>query len=110
MALLTTKQMQERLSQVVYKDWKISIYDGAFEGLKLEIDAVVEDSTNPGNQTRLHIISPFIPCFTVEQFDYTIAKRLIIAETHEVLEMFKDKKTGKPIFDPHRENANRDML
>lgn len=110
MPLLTLQEMQDRLDELEYKDWRLSIYDGAFEGYKLEVKATVDDSTNPGNPINLHVVSPITGFFSLEQFDYHIAKRLCIIETHECLENLKEKFTGRPLFNPHRPMGDQDRL
>lgn len=106
---LTIQQMQDRIKQLKYKDCKFEIYEGAFEGPHLKIVTIEDDSTKPGEKVELQIHSWIPPYETIQGFDMFVLKRLIRIATHEAMEFFQDE-TGKPVVDPHRSLADRDLI
>lgn len=107
--MLTLHQLQARLSQLTYRPGYImKLYQGDTEGIMWELNAVVEDSVNKGQSVPLHIISPVPPCRDVQTFDDFLFWRLRRVEIHECAEWLQCD--GKPLYDPHRKDADRDKL
>lgn len=114
-APLNADAVNEVLSRRAYKPgWTFRAYTGDTTRLvHVEIEAIVEDSYNPGQQTLLHVVS-IVPPFSLSsefEFDRWLAWRLQACELHEAQEWYR--KPGKtrpmvPVFDPHRDGADRD--
>lgn len=100
--------MQERLAQMSYRGWQLRIYEGVFEGTILEIKAQMEDNFNPDQPFLFDCRTPIGPFLSIEQFDLALMKRLNRIAIHESMEALQIE--GKPIFDPHRPDADRDEL
>jgi hypothetical protein len=107
---LSVAEMQNRVSELEFREWAFEIYEGAFEGPHLKILALEEDSTRPGAKVKLEIHIPVAPYETISGFDMWLLKRLIRITTHETMEFFKDKATGLPVIDPHRDGADKDLI
>lgn len=108
--------VQEILSRRAYRPgWTMRAYVGDTTGLiHVEIEAMVEDSYNPGQQTRLHVVSTVPPYMLTNELDFDrwLAHRLIMAEVHESQEWYR--KPGRnfpmvPVFNPHADGADRDQ-
>lgn len=109
MPILTLQQMQERLAQMTYRPgWKMRIYEGHTEGPMFELKANVDDSVVKGNMAPLEIYSPIPPQVSYESFYLWVFWRLRRIEVHECGEFLQ--LDGSPIFFPHRELADRDLL
>lgn len=106
--LLTLQQMQERLAQMSYRGWQLRLYEGVFEGTILQIQAQMEDNFNPGRPFLFDCRTPVGPFSNLAQFDLAIMKRLNRIAIHESMEALQID--GKPLFDPHRPDADRDEL
>lgn len=113
--VLDVAAVQEILTRRAYRPgWTMAAYVGETTGLiHVEIDAMVEDSYNPGNQTRLHVVSPVPPYMLTSELDFDrwLAHRLIMVEVHESQEWYR--KPGRdfphvPVFNPHANGADRD--
>lgn len=105
----TIQQIEDELKKITYRDgWKFSVYEGAFEGQHMTIEATVPDSVELGKTVDLRIETPIPPLKTIEDFHLWLIKRLIRIESHEAREWFK--VNGIPIFYPHMKDAERDML
>jgi hypothetical protein len=108
--MLTLADVQARLAELTYRPgWDITAYQGAFEGPRLRISALVPDSYNPGSTVPLDIRVPLpVQAWdTVGQFDRWLLWRLQAVEVHECMEWLHGPD-GRPLFDPHREHADRD--
>jgi hypothetical protein len=114
-AAVAADAVNEILSRRAYRPgWTFHAYPGDTTRLvHVEIDALVEDSYNPGQMTRLHVVSIVPPfCLTSElEFDKWLAWRLQALEIHESQEWLR--KPGRdfpwvPVFNPHRDGADRD--
>lgn len=107
--ILTLKQMQERLAQMTYREgWKMEIYQGHTEGAHFHLHAKVEDSVNKGETVDLDIHSVIPAQVSFQSFDLWISERLRRIEIHESMEWLQ--VDGKAVFDPHRENADHDII
>lgn len=105
--MLTTGELQDHLSGFSYKPgWAFKIYDGAFEGQHIQITTVVPDTYGNGDLT-LDVHSNLPPIPSLDYFKVWLQWRLAIIEVHESREFFKFG--GEVVFDPHAENANRDL-
>lgn len=105
---LSVETLDEHLDNITYKPgWEFEVYQGAFEGPHIRITTVCDDSYHPGEKVTLDVHSQLPPMFDLEYFEQWLLWRLMIIETHEAREFLR--KDGKPIFDPHKENANRDL-
>lgn len=113
---LDADAVNEILSRRAYRPgWTFNAYVGdTTRWVHVEINAMVEDSYNPGQQTRLHIVS-VVPPFILREgelaFDKWLANRLQVVEVHESAEWYR--KPGRdfpwvPVFNPHRDGADRD--
>lgn len=101
-----TLQRHIRLRQ--YKPgWTLTVYEGEFEGQHLRIRADVENSYHPGETVPLDIHTPIPPMPSLTYFDRWLLARLIRIETHEAMEWYRDAD-GRPIYNPHRDGADRD--
>jgi hypothetical protein len=109
--MLTIQVMQDRLAQMTYRPgWEMRIYEGYSMGARFELKAMVEDSVNKGRKVPLHILSP-VPTnarLSIQSFDVWLHWRLKEVEVHESMEWLQ--VGGKPLFDPHKKDADQDML
>lgn len=114
-AALDAAAVNEILSRRAYRPgWTFRAYTGdTTRMVHVEIEAMVEDSYNPGQQTRLHVVSIVPPfCLSSElDFDKWLSHRLQMIEVHESQEWLR--KPGRdfpwvPVFNPHRDGADRD--
>lgn len=110
--MITLSDIQKRLSQLQYfPGWKLSAYEGNFEGNKLLIEADVEDYTGKEEKIHLHIVRPIDNLFeNTSQFDFWLVKTLNRIAVHESMEALRTISNGKPVIDPHREGADRDLI
>lgn len=114
--VLDLAAVRDILSRRRYRPgWALRAYVGDTTRLvHVEIEATVEDSYNPGNQTRLHVVS-IVPPFVLHggefEFDKWLANRLLMIEVHESQEWYR--RPGRdlpwvPVFNPHLDGADRD--
>lgn len=109
MKFLSIQEIEEELKKITYREgWKFIVYDGAWEGQHMRIEATVPDSVNLGKDVDLKIEIPIPPCPNVEYFHYWLIYRIIRIESHEAREFFK--VDGVPVFYPHMEGADQDIL
>lgn len=107
--MLTIQQIEDELKKITYRNgWKFFAYHGAWEGQHLRIEATVPDSVELGKNVELKIETPIPPCPDVDYFYHWLIYRLIRIETHEAREWFK--VNGIPVFYPHMDGADRDIL
>lgn len=105
--MLTTEEIQAELARITYKPgWKISCYDGTWEGQHVVIQVVLPDAANPEKEVTLDIHSMLPPLRDVAGLHFWLAWRLKRIEIHEMREFLR--RDGKPIFDPHAELAEHD--
>lgn len=107
--MLTIQQIEDELKKITYREgWKFFVYQGAWEGQHLRIEATVPDSVELGQDVFLNIETPIPPCPDAQYFHHWLIYRLIRIETHEAREWFK--VNGVPVFYPHMDGADRDIL
>lgn len=107
--MLTIQQIEDELKKITYRNgWKFFVYQGAWEGQHMRIEATVPDSVELGQDVSLKIETPIPPYNTIEDFHLWLMYRLIRIETHEAREWFK--VDGIPVFYPHMDGADRDIL
>jgi hypothetical protein len=107
--LLTLNQLQARLSQLTYRPgWNMRIYEGATEGLIFELTATIPDNFEKDKDFKFEVRSPLPPMVSIQSFDLWISWRLRRIEIHESLENLKCN--GEPLINPHRPNADTDIL
>lgn len=107
--MLTIAEIQDLLSHVTYKPgWAISIREGWWEGVHLTIQAKVANGYSPDTTVDLdvHTKVPPVAMRDWDHFTEFLQWRLIRLEVHECMEFLHFD--GRPIFDPHRPNADRD--
>lgn len=106
---LTTAEIQKHVARITYKPgWTFEVYDGHWEGQHLVIRTEVADTYNPGITTILDVHTKIPPLEDEDQLEKFLAWRLGRLEMHEMREFLK--RDGKIIFDPHAENADRDLV
>lgn len=100
--MLTSKQINEHLSHISYKDgWKFEVHESEWEGPFIRILVDVPDTYNEGETTTLGINTFIPPTKDTEEFERWLLARVIRIESHEAREFFK--RDGEVIFDPHAE-------
>lgn len=91
-------EMQEAISQITYKDWRIRLYlDG--DRPYLQVSFLEEDMTTKvieEQKGRKWFLSPHM---TKSEVVSTALKAVLTAEEHETREKFRFQ--GKAIFGPH---------
>lgn len=106
--MIDVELLRIHLKRLTYRPgWELFIAQGEYEGPQLVIRAEVEDSYNPGQRVPLDIHTPLPPFATLRQFDRWLLWRLSRVAVHEEMEWLHGPD-GKPLFDPHRPNADRD--
>lgn len=106
---LTIREMQDEMAKITYrKGWTFYVTQGAFEGAHLEIFAWLDDSVNLGKKMLFNPQIPIPPYRDIEDFRLWLIYRLIRIESHEAREFFK--VDGVPIFYPHMDGADKDVL
>lgn len=105
--MLSTPEILTILERVTYKPgWKITAYDGRYEGQHLVITTVVDDATNPGTKTTLDVHSMLPPQADEQAFMSWLAWRLGRIECHEMREFLRVDESCWS--DPHAEYADQD--
>lgn len=106
--MLAITEIQEHLSHITSRPgWTITAYQGNFEGIHIRIIATdIEDSYHPGQYVDLGITSHLPPMLNTQQLDLWLEWRLGRIDNHETREWLK--YDGKPIFDPHAPEADKD--
>ena len=106
--MLSTRELQGIVERITYKPgWTIKVYDGRWEGQHLVITTVVPDAYHLEQTTTVDVHSSLPPMQNESQFCEWLAWRLGRIESHEMREFFR--VDGKPIYDPHAPNADRDL-
>jgi hypothetical protein len=106
--LLTLEEMQSSLAMMTYRPgWKMEMYQGFAEGPHFKLSATLEDSVNKGQMIDVEIHSVIPPQISIESFELWVSHRLQRIEIHESMEWLQID--GKPIIDPHRDAADRDI-
>jgi hypothetical protein len=108
---LTIPEMQAHLEKRKFRPgWTVEVYQGLWEGPHAVFRAEVPDAYDPSSEpVVLDIRSAIPPMLTTEQFDYWLQWRMNIIDSHEGREFFINIDTGRPVFDPHAEFAERDL-
>lgn len=111
---LTVEEVRGILAARSYRPgWTFTAYAGeTTRAVIIEIRATVEDSYQPGRGAPLEIYSP-MPDYVDDElaFDKWFAWRLQRLEVHESQEWYR--RPGRdfpwvPVFNPHRDGADRD--
>lgn len=106
--MLTTADLQAVAARVTYRPgWRLTVYDGRYEGQHLQICAEVPNAYAPGDTVTLDVHTPIPPQNTVNGFLYWLLWRLLRVESHECREWLR--VDGHPVDDPHAPNADRDL-
>lgn len=106
--MLNTDEIAEHLLKRTYMDgWRLTVYEGEWEGPHLVITARLPDAYNPGEWTLVDIHSMLPPIPNTDYLDRWVVWRLCRVATHEVREFYRGLD-GKAIFDPHAPGADRD--
>lgn len=113
--MLQLNDVEDLLDERAYRPgWVFRVYEGhTTRQLMMAFQATMPDSYNPGKNVPLDIRSP-VPRFALEDvlsFDKWFAWRLQQIEIHESQEWYR--KPGQehewvPVFNPHRDGADRD--
>jgi hypothetical protein len=99
---LTFEELRTELAKYCYRDgWEITIFQDPWESSCLYVVADVPDAYNPGKTVELRIRSIIPPIPSREYFAVWLCWRLSMIESHEARELFRDRSTGRPVFDPH---------
>lgn len=105
--MLSTEQIRAHLATLTYlPGWKFDVYEGRWEGPHLVIRTIVEDSYHPGEKQHLDVHTPLPPIPDTNYLEVFLQWRLNRIATHEAREFLR--KDGRPIFDPHAPDADRD--
>jgi hypothetical protein len=91
-----------------YDGWEFSLYMGDTEGIHMLIKATLDDNRNPGQKFSFEVYSPVPPQVSLRSFELLVMSRLNRIAVHESMERLQID--GKPIVDPHRPNADRDLI
>lgn len=102
-------QVRDRLAELTYRpNWTFELHQGAYEGPRLRISATVLNSYDPyGDPVPLDIWVPLPPFLNTGALDGWLLWRLQQVEIHEAMEWLHGPD-GRPLFDPHRPQADRD--
>lgn len=115
--MMTLEDVQAHLKERAYRPgWAMTAYLGdTTQQIYVQIEAMVEDSYNPGGLVPLDIRSP-IPRFALTDalaLDKWLAWRLGQIEIHESAEWFRRPRVNgdgwTAVFNPHRDGADRDQ-
>jgi hypothetical protein len=102
--VLTLVELRTHLARLTYRPgWALRIVDGTWEGPELHIAATVADSYHPDADVELDIRTFLPPQVDTEAFERWLGWRLGRIESHEMREWLK--RDGRPIFDPHAQEA-----
>lgn len=85
--------------------WTMEVYDTPVQGPCLALSASIEDFYHPGTMLDLRIKTLLPPFRNQEEFLLFLRWRLAQVAEHESDEALRSKLTGKPVFDPHAEEA-----
>lgn len=97
---MATRDLRRAFDAVTYKPgWRIVYRDVPHQGPYVSILADVPNSYQPGETVPLRIHSPIPPMRNREELFGWLIWRLVMVETHEVLEWLK--VGGTPYYDPH---------
>lgn len=104
---LNLSQLQDINRTVRTRDgWEMDVYETAHQGIWWRLTAEVDDSYNPGQKTTLRVKSPLPPMHSMSEFLEWVLWRLERIYIHECHEELRWVDSGKPIFDPHGEDAD----
>lgn len=106
--MLTTQQISDHLADRRYMEgWRLTVYEGEWEGPHLVITAVLPDAYHDGQTVTVDIHSMLPPMPDTDYLDRWVVWRLCRIAVHEVREFYRDP-FGQAIFDPHASGADRD--
>lgn len=97
---LTYPELAEEITKYGYREeWKLSVFNDAYEGPCLFVRAIVPDARRPGKKVVLRIRSNIPPLETTEDFGRWLLWRLGQIELHECRELLH--YGGQLLVDPH---------
>ncbi len=104
--MLTLVEIQEALTRFTYRPgWTFTAYEGAAEGVHIQIKAEVRNAYVPDESVVLDIRSALPPMRSVGDLAEWLLWRMRRVEDHEAREWFRFD--GKPVSDPHEIPADR---